>query len=316
MASDRSDDLFPETRNPKNTCVINERCVIRSQDGHRVVLVCGMPLAQYAVTDRMSEAHAMVSLVDQGWADQNDVARAFGYSERTVRRHQERWEHGGLAALGRADGYPRGRDRLEAWRRRLMRQLKAQGHSNCEIARRMGISEKAVRKTLRRLGWQPKPVVQDELPLNSPGAASPNPPPSSAAATSTPTRCPASNSDPNLSAFAASVPELSPASTFDTDPMDRRGDRLMARLGLLDDAPPLFGTSPNVPQAGVLLAIPALVRSGIFDCAQKIYGSLGPAFYGLRTTLLTLLLMALWRIKRPEGLKEHSPRGSGPGPGC
>jgi len=33
-------------------------------------------LAQYAVGDRMAEAHAMVSLVEQGWADQNDVARA------------------------------------------------------------------------------------------------------------------------------------------------------------------------------------------------------------------------------------------------
>jgi hypothetical protein len=58
-----------------------------------------------------------------------------------------------------------------------------------------------------------------------------------------------------------------------------------------------------VPRAGVLLAFPVLVASGVFECAQKIYGSLGPAFYGLRTSLLTLLLMALWRIKRPEGLK-------------
>jgi hypothetical protein len=49
----------------------------------------------------------------------------------------------------------------------------------------------------------------------------------------------------------------------------------------------------------------------VFECAQKIYGSLGPAFYGLRTSLFTLLLMALWRIKRPEGLKEYSPQDLG-----
>lgn len=47
------------------------------------------------------------------------------------------------------------------------------------------------------------------------------------------------------------------------------------------------------------------------ECAQQIYGSLGPAFFGLRTTLLTLLFMALWRIKRPEALKEHSPTDLG-----
>ena len=84
----------------------------------------------------------------------------------------------------------------------------------------------------------------------------------------------------------------------------------MARLGLLDDAPPLFGCAVAVARAGVLLAL-VLVASGIFECAQKIYGSLGPAFYGLRTSLLTLLLMALWRIKHPEGLKEYSPQDLG-----
>jgi hypothetical protein len=93
----------------------------------------------------------------------------------------------------------------------------------------------------------------------------------------------------------------------DTDPHDRRRDRLLARLGLLDDARPLFGSCPAVPRAGVLLALPALIATGVFASAEQIYGSLGPAFFGLRTTFLVLLLMALWRIRRPEGLKEHSP---------
>ena len=41
--------------------------------------------------------------------------------------------------------------------------------------------------------------------------------------------------------------------------------------------------------------------------AREVYGSLAPAFYGLRTTIVALVLMALLRIKRPEGLKEHPP---------
>jgi len=79
----------------------------------------------------------------------------------------------------------------------------------------------------------------------------------------------------------------------------------------LEDAPPLFGSATAVPRAGVLLALAVLVASGVFACAQNIYDNLGPAFYGLRTSLLTLLLMALWRIKRPEGLKEYSPQDLG-----
>jgi len=118
------------------------------------------------------------------------------------------------------------------------------------------------------------------------------------------------NSNPKLSAFCVAAPPPAPAS-HDPDPRDRSADRLLARLGLLEDAPPLFGSAAGVPRAGVLLALPVLIASGVFECAQKIYGTLGPSFYGLRTSLLTLLLMALWRIKRPENLKEYSPQSLG-----
>ena len=308
MTHTRSDDLFPEARNPEGTQVINGRCFLLTQDGHRVVLVSGIPLAQYAVGDRMSEANAMVSLIDLGWADQNDVANAFGYSVRTVRRHQARFAEGGLAALGRPNGYPSGRARLKASRREQIQHLKAQGCSHYEIARRLRVSVRAVRKTLRRLGWKPVALAQTELPLALPSAAHPKQPPVQVHSSSDLT---ASGGDPNLSAFSTLGAQNSPPRSLDTDPTDRCADRLLARLGLLEDAPPLFGSATRVPRAGALLALPVLGASGLFECAQKIYGSLGPAFYGLRTSLLTLLLMALWRIKRPEGLKEYSPQELG-----
>src|SRR5262245_26338323 len=80
---------------------VNGRVQVRTLDGYRVVTCRGMPFAHYKVGDRMAEAHAMVSLVEQGWADQIEVANGFGCSERSVRRHQRRYEDGGLAALGR-----------------------------------------------------------------------------------------------------------------------------------------------------------------------------------------------------------------------
>jgi transposase len=308
MANSPSDDLFPEARNPKGMHVINARCRLITGEGRRVVLVSGLPIAQYALGDRMSEAHAMVSLVDLGWADQNDVAKAFGCSARTLRRHQRRFEEGGLPALGRSSGYPPGLARLATTRQGRIQQLKTQGCSHHEMARQLGMSVRAVRKTLRRLGWKAAPLAQAELPLDPPSAAPSQPPPGpnpSAPAS------PVAGGDPNLSAFSPLAAPTPLPSTFDTDPSDRGTDRFFARLGLLEDAAPLFGSATAVPRAGVLLALPMLVASGVFECAQKVYGSLGPAFYGLRTSLLTLLLMALWRIKRPEGLKEHSPRDLG-----
>ena len=286
MPALQEEDLFREARNPENLRVVNERCLLRSQDGHCVVLVSGINLAQYASSDRMAEAHAMVSLVEQGWANQIEVARAFACSARTVRRHQQRFEEGGLAALGHTDGYPPGRARLAAARERLVQRLKARGVGQREIARRIGVSEKAIRKLLQRLGWKATPPAQSQLLLEA-----------------------APTADPNLSAFCATAENC--VLSHDTDPSARCADRLLARLGLLEDAPPLFGSATAVPRAGVLLALPVLIDSSVFECAQKIYGSLGPAFYGLRTSLLTLLLMALWRIKRPEGLKEYSPQDLG-----
>jgi transposase len=287
MAILPKEDLFPEARNPESLRVINERCLLRSQAGHCVVFVSGIILAQYALGDRMAEAHAMVSLVEQGWASQIEIARAFACCARTVRRYQRRFEEGGLAALGHTDGCPPGHRRLAMARERLVKRLKAQGVGQREIARRTGVSENAIRKLLRRLGWKSATPMQPELSF--PGEA---------------------NAHPNLSAFCSTAQER-PVLSQDTDPSDRCADRLLARLGLLEDAPPLFGSALAVPRTGVLLALPVLVASGVFECAQKIYGSLGPAFYGLRTSLLTLLLMALWRIKRPEGLKEYSPQDLG-----
>ena len=309
MATNESPDLFPNVRNPKNTRVLNERCLIRTQDDYSVVIVSGIVLAQYASTDHMAEAYAMVSLVEQGWADQNEVAQAFGCSVRTVRRHQRRFESGGLAALGHRSGYPEGRRRLAGARSQLILRLKAKGDSNREIARRVGVSEMAIRKMLRRLGWkEPSSPEPSPLPLdfgkgaNSEGDALSSPAPGSPSLEAT--------ARANLASRAAG-PAAALPTCLDTDPMDRSGDRLMAALGLLEDAAPLFGSQSKVPRAGVLLALPALVHSGVFECAEQTYGAIGPAFYGLRTSLLTLLLMALWRIKRPEGLKEHSPQDLG-----
>jgi transposase len=310
MATARDGDWFPDARNPEGTCVINDRCLLRRQDGHCVVMVAGIVLAQYTIADGLAAAHAMVSLVEQGWATQTEVSRAFHCSIRTVRRHQRRFEEGGLASLARPDGFPRGRSRVPEARLRLVHRLREEGHSQREIARRIGVSEKAVRKLLRRLGWPPVALAQPELGLNGPTTANPNMAGPSATGLASPPKPPVVGADTNLSAFSSTTVTKAPVSA-DCDPTDRGGDRLLARLGLLDDAPPLFGSAQALPRAGVLLAVPALIRSGIFEGAHQIYGSLGPAFFGLRTTLLTLLFMALWRIKRPEALKEHSPADLG-----
>jgi hypothetical protein len=66
---------------------------------------------------------------------------------------------------------------------------------------------------------------------------------------------------------------------------------------------------PAAPRAGVLLALPVLAATASSRVHKNLW-QLGLSLYGLRT-VYTLLLLALWRIKRPEGLKEYSPQDLG-----
>jgi len=89
---------LPQSRRSE-TIVINARCTLQAEDEHCVVVVAGLVVHSYNATDPIFEAHAMVLLVDAGYAHQNDIARAVDCSGCTVRRHQRRYEQGGMAEL-------------------------------------------------------------------------------------------------------------------------------------------------------------------------------------------------------------------------
>ena len=284
-------ELFDAAAGDGDAVFVNERVSLRTKEVFRVVTVDGIVQHHYDVGDRMAEGYSMVTLVESGYADQNDVARAFGYTVRTLRRDQARYDAGGLAALGRPRGRPRSTEVAEqrgGVRDRRVLQWKAEGRSNRAIAKILNVDEKAVRKRLRRLGWKASDrqgelfAKEHVVPATEKAPAAPSAP-----------------------------VETRGAVTLDTDPLDRKKDRLLAQMGFLDDAAPLFAKADRVPRAGALLAIPSLVESGAVAIAEKVYGSIGPAFYGTRTTIVAFVLLALMRIKRPEALKEHAPSDLG-----
>jgi len=301
---------------PLDTVVINARCCLRAEEDQRVVVVGGLPVYHYGAADAVATAYAMVMLVDSGFAQQTEVARAFGRSERTVRRYQERYAEGGMVGLGRVQGWRQGRRRISGRRLRLIEKLKGQGLSNVAIAHRLGVTEKAIRKLTgpsRGEGLEQLPLVMMASPAVSqlPSLSVPSATAVKDAAEPEPIR-PAQDSLPDSAGTEVRDEDLEPvAMSVDGDASDRSGDRQMAYLGLLDDAAPIFRDGERVAGAGVLLAVPFLVESGLLRIARRLYGGIGPAFYGLRTTLLMLFLMALLRIRRPEQLKERDPAALG-----
>src|SRR5215470_15189065 len=156
---------------PSNTVVINPRCSLRIDDDQRVIVVGGLPVHHYRAEDAVAEAYAMVFLVDSGFAQQTDVARAFAVSVRTIGRHQKRYAHGGMTALGREEGWRRGRRRIPSKRPRTTEMLKSQGMSNRAIAHRLGVSENAIRK----LVGPSKPAESTQLALPAIASAAEKP---------------------------------------------------------------------------------------------------------------------------------------------
>ena len=303
---------------PSNTVIINARCTLRAEEHERVIVVGGLPVHHYQSDDVVAQAYAMVLLVDSGFAQQTEVARGFGKSERTVRRHQERYAQGGMVALGRPEGWRRSRRRISGKRLRIIERLKSQGLSNRAVAQRLGVHENAIRKLVGPSRGEPL----EQLSLGTIGSApladlplsvSPEAVVAVGAACVDPTKMRSAN-DPaaDSAVFEEDPQEAEPVPmSLDCDASDRSFDRQLAHLGLLDDAAPIFREGSQVPGAGVLLALPCLIESGLLRISRKLYGEIGPAFYGLRTTLLTLMLMALLRIQRPEHLKERDPAAFG-----
>lgn len=298
---------------PSGTVYVNDHVCFRTEGTERVISVHGVVFAHYDIGDRAAEAYTMITLWESEYASQIEISRSFGYSARSLRRYQERFHAGGIIALVRGPGRPPGgsKNAKERGRDQTILHLKTKGSSNRAIAGKLGLSEKAIRKRLRRLGWQSSAesaesglLFQEEM---------------SGIACSAPERSenlvaaprPESTVVPQHPLDRTNCPTAPPTASWDVDPLDRSMDRLLARLGLLDDATPLFADADSLPRAGVLLAIPSLVASGVLSIARKLYGTIGPAFYGLRTTLVAYILLALLRIPRPETLKEYAPGNLG-----
>jgi len=314
---------------PNTTIPINLRFALSSEGDLRVVFLNGQPVMEFHTSDQAARDLVIVQLCEHGGLTEGQVAQALNVSRPTVSRAKRKYAEGGVKALLNKRG-PKGPLKIKAYKKRLMIEMARAGRSKTEIASRLGVNESAVRKALRRLGLeelalrQPKlaleespqepaaEVVQAEAePAHSAGGAEVEGRTRETGDVRNGSEGAAAGSNATLLEAQGADDPLHVVTSLDTDPQDRCLDRSLARVGFLDDAAPVFGTQRNVRSAGLLLAVPILVAHGVFADAVRIFGKIGPAFYGIRNVVATLLLMFLARINRPEHLKEHSPRELG-----
>jgi hypothetical protein len=83
-------------------------------------------------------------------------------------------------------------------------------------------------------------------------------------------------------------------------------DRVAAAVGMLEGAPIEFERVADVPDGGVLFALPALLLYGLLHKSREIF-SMPEGFYPLESIFLLLALMALGRIPSLEALRYVAP---------
>ena len=86
-------------------------------------------------------------------------------------------------------------------------------------------------------------------------------------------------------------------------------ERVLASCGLLTSAELEFVAADDVPNGGVLCALPALLAEGLLRHTRTFY-RLPPGFYPLESIFLALALLALVRCRSLEQSRYLSP-GSG-----
>jgi len=82
--------------------------------------------------------------------------------------------------------------------------------------------------------------------------------------------------------------------------------RVLAAFGAVVAVKPEFEPAADVPNAGVLAALPALLSCGLLSGSGK-YFSIPPGYYALPSIFLLLAFMALARVKSLEGLRYCAP---------
>jgi transposase len=265
-----------------------------------VVFVFGQASFAFAAGDEVGRRLAAVQLVVTEIASAAAVAAAFRIGLATLWRWKSAYDAGGVAGLVPAKAGPKGPAKLTGPVVERIRQLDAAGQALTAVAATVGVDTATVRVALGRrpgsAGWQARQ-----------GSAQP------AACHTGADVSVSGTADVAGPAAHAGDGEVGDGEVLPVLPMPapRTTERALARTGQLVEAPVVFTQGAHLPLAGLLLVVPALAATGLAAAFEATYGRLRNAFYGLRSTLLMLLFLALLRDPRAEGATRVRPADVG-----
>ena len=255
---------------------VNETVTIVRDELRTAYYGAGVPLFVHKSEDKTGQRVAAAQMIELGLASKEELSRIFGVDRSTLYRHQIELRKEGVEGLIQEKPGPRGGYRLRGKLLVRGQRLLRQGKSQREVGRVLGVGENTIRNAIKR--------GRLEVP-SSKGVGRPRE---------------AAGSQPSERSVEGAAGPLGVATR-------RSVERVLARVGKLEEAEPEFESSMAVVNGGALLALPALLELGLLDAMEKVYGRLKSGFYGLRSTALCLAFMALLRIRNPEQMQFEAP---------
>jgi len=255
-----------------------------------VVFVFGLVTFTFARSDQVGRRLAAVQLVTAKIASARAVASGFAVSETTLWRWVGAFIDGGVAALVPGQSGPTGPSKLTAQLREQIVVADAAGLTLSKIAAQTGVSTATVRVALGRVrsGKEQSAEPLPTAPIDTNDGQD-------------------HEQDEIAAVEVADLPELVVLAA----PVPRTAERVAARFGDLIEAPMRITEGAQLPQVGLLLALPALEMTGLLEAANDTFGAMRKGFYGLRVTLLMAVFMALLRQPRAEAATRMPPADLG-----
>jgi len=228
-----------------------------------------MPIFSHAEDDLNSFRMITSQFYINGNCKQVDIVKAFGVSANSVKRYVKKYRKGGIGGFFKKSSKRKHRV-LTPEVMEQAQKLLTDGQSRSDVSKALNIKSDTLYRAIhsRRLVEHSKTNKEEVL-----------------------TKSERSVED--------SQAEMGMGCT-------RVMERVAASVGLLDEAPTRFDKSYDVPNGGVLCALPALLANGLLRHTSE-YFNLPKGFYSLVQMFLLLALMALSRIKNVEQLISSSP---------
>jgi transposase len=283
---------------------ISSRCrFLDDDDTHtRYVLIRGEVSYAFNLSDKAEQRHVIVCLYRSGFATQRQLSQAFHVTERSIHNWLKRYSVEGMKGLSDRSR-PGAPEKITGGLRDRIFALRSTRMKVSEIGKQLNIGLGSVCRVLYE---KPQEMLDIFEPMDQESSEQSVRAIADGLGGGDCLRESSEILSGSCSGPGVDVGLVSGRERLNKDPLDRSTDRVLAVLGLLEDAEPIFGEG-RVEQAGIFLAMATKAFSLYLLQAHEVYVTFGASFYGIRSVFSMLLLMALLRIKSAEALRDYNP---------